>query len=85
MDHKKVGKGKGRNNLRRMNAKISLDSSKVEIIFVIVFERKWKQQSRQETHSALWTDWAFSAVARGGAGGARAPPVFFLKGKNWPV
>ena len=40
MDHKKVGKGKGSNNSRRMHAKISLDSSKVEIIFVIVFERK---------------------------------------------
>ena len=26
-----------------------------------------------------------SAVARGGAGGARAPPVFFLKSKNRPV
>jgi len=26
-----------------------------------------------------------SAVARGGAGGARAPPVFNLKGKNRPV
>ena len=60
MDHKKVGKGKGSNNSRRMNAKISLDSSKVEIIFVIVFERKWKQQFRQETNSALWTDWTFA-------------------------
>ena len=60
MDHKKVGKGKGSNNSRRMHAKISLDSSKVEIIFVIVFERKWKQQSRQETNSALWTDWSFA-------------------------
>ena len=59
MDHK-AGKGKGSKNSRRMNAKISLDSSKVEIIFVIVFERKWKQQSRQETNSALWTDWAFA-------------------------
>ena len=28
---------------------------------------------------------AGSAVARGGAGGARAPPVFLLKGKNRPV
>ena len=27
----------------------------------------------------------FSAVARGGAGGARAPPVFFLESKNRPV
>ena len=27
----------------------------------------------------------FSAVARGGARGARAPPVFFLKSKNRPV
>ena len=27
----------------------------------------------------------FSAVARGGAGGGRAPPVFFLKSKNRPV
>ena len=26
-----------------------------------------------------------SAVARGGARGARAPPVFFLKSKNRPV
>ena len=26
-----------------------------------------------------------SAVARGGAGGARAPSVFFLKSKNRPV
>ena len=26
-----------------------------------------------------------SAVARGGAGGARAPPVFFLESKNRPV
>ena len=26
-----------------------------------------------------------SAVARGGAGGARAPPVFFLECKNRPV
>ena len=26
-----------------------------------------------------------SAVARGGAGGARAPPVFSLKSKNRPV
>ena len=28
---------------------------------------------------------SYSAVARGGAGGARAPPVFFLKSKNRPV
>ena len=27
----------------------------------------------------------FSAVARGGAGGARAPPVFYLKSKNRPT
>ena len=27
----------------------------------------------------------YSAVARGGAGGGRAPPVFFLKSKNRPV
>ena len=27
----------------------------------------------------------YSAVARGGAGGARAPPVFFLESKNRPV
>ena len=27
----------------------------------------------------------YSAVARGGAGGARSPPVFFLKSKNRPV
>ena len=26
-----------------------------------------------------------SAVARGGAGGTRAPPVFFLESKNRPV
>jgi len=26
-----------------------------------------------------------SAVARGGAGGARAPPVFSLKSKNRPL
>ena len=31
----------------------------VEINFVIVFERKWKQQSRQETNSAVWIDWSF--------------------------
>ena len=29
--------------------------------------------------------WFLSAVARGGAGGARAPPVFCLKSKNRPV
>ena len=28
---------------------------------------------------------AGSAVARGGAGGARAPPVFLLESKNRPV
>ena len=38
MDHKKVGKGKGTNKANE--CKISLDSSKVEINFVIVFERK---------------------------------------------
>ena len=27
----------------------------------------------------------YSAVARGGAGGARGPPSFFLKSKNRPV
>ena len=26
-----------------------------------------------------------SAVARGGTGGARAPPVFYLKSKNRPT
>ena len=30
-------------------------------------------------------DIANSAVARGGAGGARAPPVFFLESKSRPV
>ena len=38
---------------------------------------------RVKTFESYFLD--YSAVTRGGAGGARAPSVFFLKSKNRPV
>ena len=62
----------------------------LQLTFEVTLDNDMKYKAREEgnvrnTNQEVFFYDSSSAVARGGAGGARAPPVFFLKSKNRPV
>ena len=54
-------------------------------IFTVLTLSRSKMESPSRTNLDFFKVCIYSAVARGGTGGAHAPPVFFLKSKNRPV